>query len=903
MPRRIPYIAQLEMADCSAACLAMTLGYHGKHIGLDEVRDAVGVGRGGADARGIVEAARAYGLSARGVKADVHELGLLPRGSILHWQFRHFVVLDRVGRRGIHVVDPVAGRAYIRRELFGRSYTGVAIALEPAPDWEAGGRRSKGALRYLRPMLRETRLVWPALATSILLRVFALALPLFTAALVNQILPRGERHLLYVLAAGMLAIAAYYWFTAFLRSRLLLTLRTKLDMKLTLGFVEHLVDLPYDFFLKRSGGDLAMRLQSNAEVRELLTTGALSAVLDGTFACFYIVILLILSPSMGLLVLGLGVLQVAVLVLARHRNQRLMAESLHVQARSQSYVYQLLGGIEDLKAAGAERRASAHWSNLFVDQINVSLARGRLTALTESATAGLSVASPLAVLAVGGALVLNGSLSTGSMLALAALSAGFLVPLSGLVTTGLQLQLLGSYMQRINDVLDAPKEQQDRHVRRAPTLHGRIAAESVSFRYSRLAPLVVDDVSLEVEPGRTLAIVGRSGSGKTTLGRLLLGLYRPEAGRILYDGTDLAELEARSVRSQLGIVTQRPYLFGTSIRENIALTDPSLDLDAVVRAAKLACIDEDIAAMRRGYETLMIDGGASLSGGQRQRVALARALAHAPPILLLDEATSELDALTERVVYNNIAGLGCTTIVIAHRLSTIAGADLILVMEGGRIVERGTHEELLALHGRYHELIASQREAVGEGGPHAHQRSAELDGLTKREHQILRLVANGLSDKEIADSLVISPLTAKTHVSHILRKLDCHDRAQLVTLAHQTGAVTRSMDRVGSYPSNDASKMLTIGSNGGDEDFPATKGGNTSSEGRGDVHVVPSDDGWRVDVEGQSRASGTYDTQQAAWQQAKQIAQRTQSEALLHGRNGQIRERKSYRQDPRRTKA
>src|SRR6266540_2351106 len=397
MPRRIPYIAQLEMADCSAACLAMTLAYHGRHVGLDELRDATGVGRGGADARGMVEAARAHGLLARGVQADVHELGHLPRGSILHWQFRHFVVLDRVARRGIHVLDPVAGRAYIPRELFGRAYTGVAIALEPGPDWEAGGRRAKANLRYLRPMLREARLVRFVLATSILLRLFALALPLFTAVLVNRILPGGESHLLLVLTAGMLAIAAYYLFAAFLRARLLLTL----------GFVEHLVDLPYAFFLKRSGGDLAMRLQSNAEVREILTTGALSAVLDGAFACIYVVALLVLSPSMGLLVFGLGVLQVAVLVLARSRNQRLMAESLHVQARSQSYVYQLLGGIEDLKAAGAERRASAHWSNLFVDQINVSLARGRLEA-TESATAGLRVASPLAVLAVGGAQVLNG---------------------------------------------------------------------------------------------------------------------------------------------------------------------------------------------------------------------------------------------------------------------------------------------------------------------------------------------------------------------------------------------------------------------------------------------------------------------------------------------------------------
>jgi ATP-binding cassette subfamily B protein len=867
MRRRIPYIAQLEMADCGATALAMTLAYHGKHVGLEEVRDAVGVGRGGADARGIVEAARSYGLLARGVQADVHELGHLPRGSILHWQFRHFVVLDRVGRRGVHVVDPVAGRAYIPRELFGRSYTGVAIALEPGPDWEAGGRRARGTLRYLRPMLRDVRQVWFVLATSILLRLFALALPLFTAALVNRILPRGESHLLLVLTAGMLAVAAYYLFAAFLRARLLLTLRTKLDMQLTVGFVEHLVDLPYAFFLKRSGGDLAMRLQSHAEVRDLLTTGALSAVLDGAFACFYLVALLVLSPSMGLLVLGLGVLQVAVLVLARHRNQRLMAESLHVMARSQSYVYQLLGGIEDLKAAGAERRASAHWSNLYVDQINVSLARGRLEALTESASGGLAMASPLAVLAVGGAEVLNGSLSVGNMLALAALSAGFLAPLATLVTTGLQLQLLGSYMERINDVLDAPKEQQDRQVRRAPALSGRIAAEGVSFRYSRLGPLVLEDVSLEIEPGRTLAIVGRSGSGKTTLGRLLLGLYQPESGRILYDGIDLAELEARSVRSQLGIVTQRPYLFGTSIRDNIALTDQSLDLDAVVRAAKLAYIDDDIAAMRMAYETLMVDGGASLSGGQRQRVALARALAHSPSILLLDEATSELDALAERAVYNNIAGLGCTAIVIAHRLSTIAGADLILVMEGGRIVERGTHEELLALRGRYHELIASQREAVRPGG----------QDLRKSADKLVALI-DGLIDE----------LSVSTRSS-----------ASSQTASSTTSAVTRPTARTSSYPRNDGGRTVTGGSGGNSEDVGSKKGPNMSKNG--DVHVVRSDKGWRVEVEGQSRASDTYETQEAAWQQAKQIAQRSQSEALLHGRDGQIRKRNAYGHNRRRT--
>jgi len=289
-----------------------------------------------------------------------------------------------------------------------------------------------------------------------------------------------------------------------------------------------------------------------------------------------------------------------------------------------------------------------------------------------------------------------------------------------------------------------------------------------------------------------------------------------------------------------------------------------------------------------------------LSGGQRQRVALARALAHSPSILLLDEATSELDALTERVVYNNIAGLGCTAIVIAHRLSTIAGADLILVMEGGRIVERGTHEELLALRGRYHELIASQREAMHVGGPVPDQRPAELDGLTKREHEILGLVAKGLSNKEIADSLGITPLTAKTYVSRILGKLGRHDRAQLVKLAYETGAVIRPAGGTSSYPRNDAGRTLTGGSGGNSKDVASKKGADMSR--KGDVHVVPSDGGWRVEVEGQSRASGTHETQRAAWQQAKQIAQRNHSEALLHGRNGQIRKRNTYGHNPGRNK-
>jgi ABC-type bacteriocin/lantibiotic exporter with double-glycine peptidase domain len=296
------------------------------------------------------------------------------------------------------------------------------------------------------------------------------------------------------------------------------------------------------------------------------------------------------------------------------------------------------------------------------------------------------------------------------MLAMNALAAGFLTPLSTLITTAFQFQLLGSYMDRLEDVLETPREQDPAAVKPAPRLKGGIRLEGVGFRYGPMAPMAVRDVTVDIPPGRFVALVGRSGAGKSTLASLLVGLYAPTEGRILFDGLDLNELELRSVRRQVGVVPQHPYLFGTSIRANITLSDPTLPLSRAVEAAKLAHIHDDIVVMPMGYETIMADGGASLSGGQRQRLALARALVHRPAILLLDEATSALDTKTERAIQQELAALRTTRIVIAHRLSTIRDADLILVMDEGRVVEQGRHDELLALGGVYAGLVAAQME-------------------------------------------------------------------------------------------------------------------------------------------------------------------------------------------------
>ncbi|MEM7353200.1 MAG: peptidase domain-containing ABC transporter [Acidobacteriota bacterium] len=707
--RRIPYIQQTTSTECGAVCLAMILAFHGKRMRLDEIRDLIGVGRDGADALSILEGGHLLGLRGRGVQIDeIENLEYLSPASVLHWQFNHFVIFERLTRDGAVIVDPAAGRRTVPLQELRKAFTGIALTFEPSEEFETGGERATGVGRYVRQILTQSGLLTRILVTSLLVQILALALPLCTGLLVDRVVPREDYHLLFVLSIGLVMIVGFSFLAGLIRAHLMLHLRTQLDAKITLEFLEHLIDLPYAFFQRRSSGDLMMRLNSNTTIRETLTSTALTGVLDGGLATFYLILLFVAHFQLGLLVLVLALLRVGLFLLSRRRYADLMSEALQTQAQSRNYQVQMLAGIETLKAMGAERRSVEQWSNLFVDELNVSLARGRLSALVDTLLAGLGTASPLIILVYGGTLVLDGTLTLGSMLAISALATGFLTPITSLVSTAIQLQLMGSYVERINDVMETPKEQQRGEVTQAAPLQGRIALDHVSFSYSAGSPTVVNDVSLDIEPGAFVALVGASGAGKSTLAKLLLGLYQPTSGRIYFDGVELNTLDLRSVRSQLGIVTQQPYLFGTSVRANIALTDPGLAMPKIVRAAKLAHIHDDIMAMPMAYDTMVADGGASLSGGQRQRIALARALVQHPAILLLDEATSNLDSVTERDIQEELAALRCTRIVIAHRLSTIMAADVILVMNQGQVIERGTHSELMGRPGFYRQLIAAQ---------------------------------------------------------------------------------------------------------------------------------------------------------------------------------------------------
>jgi ABC-type bacteriocin/lantibiotic exporter with double-glycine peptidase domain len=696
--RRVPILRQLNAVECGAACLAMILNYHGRKTSVAECRDSCGVGRDGTTAQTIAKAARGYGLRVKAFSLDPAEFKNLPLPAIVHWKFEHFVVVERWSPTRVDVVDPAIGRCRISAAEFEAGFTGVVLTLEPGVAFQAQQPDSQTAWsRYLGSLLRTPSaagLMAQILGASLAVVLLGLAQPLFTKIVVDRVLPFRINGAMPTLGAGLVVVVAAHAAATYLRAALLIYLQVRLDMHIMMGFFEHLLSLPFQFFQHRNSGDLLMRLGSNVVIREALTGQTVSAFLDGVLVAAYLAILLARAPLFGLLALGVGFLQAAILLGTSRRSQDLTQRDLVAQVATQSYLVEALGGVAALKASGSEPQALEHWSTLFTNELNTSIRRGHFSAAVETALAMLRTLSPLLLLWVGTSRVLDGSMSLGNMLAMMALATSFLGSLASLVSNGQRFQLVAAHLERIADVLDTRPEQDLHLAHDVLRLTGRIELRNVGFRYDPNSPFVLRNISLTIEPGQKVAFVGRTGSGKSTLAMLLLGLYEPTEGQILYDGVPLQNMNYRSLRSQFGVVLQEPCLFSGSIRHNIAFHNPSLGLDKVMQAARLAEIHEEIMAMPMAYETRIAEGGNGLSGGQRQRLSLARALASSPVILLLDEATSHLDVTTEESVEQNLTQIACTRIVIAHRLSTIRNADQILVVEGGTVA---THSQMIQI--------------------------------------------------------------------------------------------------------------------------------------------------------------------------------------------------------------
>jgi ABC-type bacteriocin/lantibiotic exporter with double-glycine peptidase domain len=699
----------MSAGDCGAACLAMIAGYHGRAMTLEEITGlAGGIGRDGLSARQLSDIARRCGLRVRGLSIEDEHLEKLELPVVAHWRFNHFVIIEKVEGDRATIVDPGAGRMDITRQELLNNFTGVVLTFEPGYEFARRGRERRPWRDYLQYLLAAEKSRWlfgQVLIASLLFQVLGLVFPIATAVIVDDVIPLNLENILPIIGAGVLVLVFGQAVTFYLRAVLLIYLRGRVDSHLMLGFFEHVLALPYRFFEMRTSGDLIQRLNSNTTLREALTGQTLSTVLDGGFVLCYLTIIWAQDAVFGAVITAVGAAQMLLLVVTRGKVKEQTQRYLASQAVSQSYLVESLGGMETIKAMGSEQRVFEHWSNLFYKQLNVSLERDHLAAVVHSIISGVTHMAPLVLVWIGAHRVLGGELSLGTMLGLMALSAAFLAPLSSLVASGQVLQMLGAHLARIADVIETAPEQDADRVASPGILSGKIELRGVSFRYNAEGPTVLEDINLSIAPGTKIALVGPTGSGKSTLARLLLGLYEPVEGEILYDGVPLRGLDYRRVRAQLGVVMQETFLFSGSIRDNITLSDPGLPMNAVVEAAQMSQIGEEIEAMPMGYETLVAENGSGLSGGQRQRIAIARALVRKPSVLLFDEATSHLDTMTERRIDDALRCVAATRIVVAHRLSTVRDADLIAVLQAGRIVELGDHRQLMRGGGLYARMM------------------------------------------------------------------------------------------------------------------------------------------------------------------------------------------------------
>jgi len=710
--RRVPPVLQLTAVECGAACLAMVLSYYGRQTRVTEIRNGYGIGRDGLSALDIVKAARSYGMRVRAisVRGQIDEFNFVSFPAIVHWEFNHFMVVERWSADHVDVVDPGVGRKRLSREEFELGFTGIVIMIEPGEQFGSYTTSSRLTLRSyaVQYFKRAPMTLVQLVVASLCLQIFGLGVPLLTKFIIDQIIPLRLNSIVPIMGIGVLSLILAQLVVLVLRSFLLIYLECRIDMHIYPSFFDHLFMLPLKFFQQRSTGDILTRVSSNNTIRDIVSTQFLSTILDGSLVVAYMIILFWQSWLFALIVLVLGALQFAFLLGTNNEFRLRSDRELEAIGKSQGYVAEVLAGMTTVKAAGAEQRAFQKWFNLFCDQLNASVRRIYLSSILSTAITIMSIVSPLLLLWLGVIQVLNGTMQLGTMIALNSLASIFVTPLSSLATSATELPIIRSHLERIGDVMEADVEQEVLQAQEPPQLTGRIQLQHVSFKYDGNSPIVLKDITVDIAPGQKIAIVGPTGSGKSTLAKLLLGLYLPAEGEILYDGIPLRSLNYQSVRSQFGVIMQDARIFSGSIWENIAFNNPGMDMERIIKAAKLAALDDDISHMPMGYETFVAEAGNTLSGGQRQRLAIARALANHPSILLLDEATSSLDVITERVIEENLKSLACTQIIIAHRLSTVRDADVILVLNQGSIVESGSHAQLLAKQGYYARLIQNQ---------------------------------------------------------------------------------------------------------------------------------------------------------------------------------------------------
>ena len=706
---------QMEALECGAACLTMILAYYGRWVPLEKVRADCGVSRDGSKASNVLKAARTYGLAAKGMTYSTEALrnkGTFP--CIIFWNFNHFVVLDGFKGKYAYLNDPARGQVRVEIDEFDKSFTGIVLKFEKTDAFEEGGQKPD----TISFAIKRLKGLGPAIAFVMLTAAIASIASIVNTSLgqvfVDRILSGNNPEWLKPLIGIMLALAAVSGTVSILNAIYLVRIQGKIAVVSSSRFMRHLLHLPVGFYSQRMVGDLQQRQSANETIAFTLIGELAPVIVNAVMLVFYLAIML----NYNLLLTAVGIFTVLInAFMGRYISRKRVNISRSAMANAGKLYATTVGGvemIETIKASGAETGYFSRWAG-YQAALNEDQARTvRLNTYLGMVPGLLTQLANIAVLVLGIWLIVAGQLTPGALLAFTGFLSAFMAPVGQIINLGQTVQEMRTQMERVEDVMRYPADvpyddnsHEDLDSLDREKLRGQVDLDNITFGYSPLDPPLIENFSLHIEPGNWVALVGGSGCGKSTIAKLTTGLYKPWSGEVRFDGTPIDEVPRAVLRGSIAVVDQDIVTFDDTVSDNIKLWDRSIEDYEVILACRDANIHDEIAAREGGYASRILPGGRNFSGGQLQRLEIARVLAQDPTVIVLDEATSALDAQTEAEVISRIRDRGITCIVVAHRLSTIRDCDEIVVLDRGKVVERGTHEELIAANGTYAELVRS----------------------------------------------------------------------------------------------------------------------------------------------------------------------------------------------------
>jgi ATP-binding cassette subfamily B protein RaxB len=686
--KRVPVILQTEASECGLACIAMVANYHGCETDLLTLRAAFPSSLRGARLQDLMDVAAAIGLAARPVKVELSDLDQLYTPCVLHWDMTHFVVMTKVGRGWIEIIDPARGRRRVKTEDANHHFTGVALELDAGPNVQRVEKRPPVSLRALAGSISGIgKGLAQVFALALLLELFGLLAPQFMQVIVDQVLANSDASLLGFLGISFALLLVFRVVVESLRTWTVMWISANVSIGWTGNVFNHLIRLPLDYFGKRFLGDVMSRFGSINIIQQTLTTQFVIVILDGLMAFLTAVMLFVYSPKLATVTILFAVAYGGLRALYYRTLSEASQKQIGVLAVQQSTLIESLRGIQTVRLNNSSAHRGARYMNATADVLNIGIVVQKLNLVFDALGSTTTGAQRIAVLWYGAWLALAGELTAGMLMAFVVYADQFTTRFVGLANYAVQFRLLRLHGERLSDIVLTPPESHVDGTYIGQIKHFGVSFREVSFRYGHNMKYVVDGCSFDVADGEVVAITGVSGSGKSTVAKLLMGVVDYQAGTIKVGGVDLRALGKRKVRSLIASVLQDDQLFSGTVLDNICFFDPSATLEQAQKAAERANMADEIDAMPMGYQTLIGDMGSSLSGGQQQRLLLARAFYREPKILLLDEATSQLDLENENRICAAVRQAGITTIIIAHRPQTIASADRILHMRNGKLHE------------------------------------------------------------------------------------------------------------------------------------------------------------------------------------------------------------------------